>query len=149
MRNLIQNTAKLHDEVRGRNKMFTEYTTSGKMMHCRGKRCEFCYMQGWCDDLIDLRKKGKLKDTPRPKCLTENYKTEGKKETIKWEGPDTDLKVYTQFFIDHRYYVKGKVCDDCVYDKTCAGANINFIKENGFKALTAIKRRSAAVKPRS
>lgn len=138
--NLIQNPQKLHDEVRGRNKMFTEYLTSGKMMHCRGKRCEFCFMEGWCDGLIALRKKGSMKGHSRPKCLPEDGTDEGKKAAFEWDGPDTDLNKWTQFFIDHRYYVKGSVCEECAYNKACEGASINFIKENGFRALTAQKK---------
>jgi hypothetical protein len=50
---LIQDPHKLHDEVRGRREMFQKWMADGIEPECRGERCPFCPMEGYCRMLED------------------------------------------------------------------------------------------------
>ena len=53
---LIQNPYKLHDEVRGRAEMFSEFISHSRRMRCWGKQCDFCFMKNYCFELVRVRK---------------------------------------------------------------------------------------------
>ena len=48
---LIQDPHKLHDEVRGRHEMLQSWADRGEAPCCKGDRCDFCPMQGFCGAL--------------------------------------------------------------------------------------------------
>ncbi len=50
---LIQDSHKILDEVNGRRKMFLDFIDKGIMLSCRDHRCNMCYMQQFCDKLIE------------------------------------------------------------------------------------------------
>jgi len=49
---LIQNPLKIKDEVRGRMDLFDAFLKGDAELPCRGKRCDFCFLRGLCDDLF-------------------------------------------------------------------------------------------------
>ncbi len=48
---LIQNPLKIKDEVRGRAEMFDHFIRTGTHLPCRGDRCRFCFIAGFCNYL--------------------------------------------------------------------------------------------------
>ncbi|MFH2204044.1 MAG: radical SAM protein [Elusimicrobiota bacterium] len=137
---LIQDPRKIQDEVRGRAAMFHEFLAGGKLMGCRDERCGFCFLEGWCEDLIRLRDRGRLAGRPLPKCLSAGG-GKAKPPVFRWAGAATDLNEWTRFYIENRYHIKGSACGECAHERTCAGAQIDFIRAQGFKALKPGKKK--------
>lgn len=135
---LIQHPKKLYDEIRVRKEMFENFTKKGKMMRCFGKRCQFCFLSGFCLDLIDLKRKGELFSKAIPECLRKKGRTKNGK-FLKKSG-EIDVYEFLDFFISDRYFVKGAECKKkCVLFKKCDGMQIDYIRKNGFKSLVPIK----------
>lgn len=132
---LIQSPNKLHDELRGRIVMFRDFLSKGSIPDCRGERCPHCFMEGFCEDLLTLRETGELRGKGAPKCVSKSAAGAPRRARFAWAGEDTDLSKFTQFFIDNRYFVKGKACDDCAAAGSCPGAHIELIRERGFGIL--------------
>jgi len=132
--NLIQNPAKLHDEVRGELGIFPAFLYKGKKPCCMGARCKYCFLQNLCADILILRRDGVLPSLPAPSCLGG-----GKKKPVEFllknKSGDAGLDAFVDFYIKHRYFVKGKVCLKCALSGNCSGANIAHIIKNGFASL--------------
>ncbi|MFA5139925.1 MAG: radical SAM protein [Elusimicrobiota bacterium] len=128
---LIQAPEKLHDEVRGREAMFKAFVRKGKAFECRGERCRHCFMQGFCADLLLLRKERRLASKPMPECLP----IAGSREAFAWNGKRTDLWKWTDFYIRRRYHVHGSACLRCPRKKRCEGAPIQVVRSRGFSVL--------------
>ena len=65
----IQSPAKLHDEVFGRRQMFLDYLKNGAGLPCRGERCGFCPMSGFCT-LLERLRAARSSDAPIHVLLT-------------------------------------------------------------------------------
>jgi MoaA/NifB/PqqE/SkfB family radical SAM enzyme len=127
---LIQHPFKLKDEVRGRRQMLDDFIGNDVMMNCHGPRCRYCFLKMLCHDLIEVKKTGALSSRPYPRCV--RVKSPGLKK-YSWSG--FDLNTFVDFFIDYRYFVKSFRCASCRDNKTCAGMQINYIREHGFRVL--------------
>lgn len=128
---LIQPPEKLHDEARGRSAMFLKALESGEPPACRGGRCAHCFIEGFCRDLTALRGEGSLRALSMPACL----KLRRPRPVFRGKGGKTDLGKLVDFYIEHRYYVKGRACSRCSRKGSCSGAPIRLIREKGFKIL--------------
>jgi pyruvate-formate lyase-activating enzyme len=136
---LIQHPKKLYDEIRGRKDMFEDFMKKGKMMHCFGERCRFCFLSGFCLDLIDFEKKGKLFSKEIPSCLRERISKKIRK--IIKRGDKIDIYKFLDFFISDRYFVKGTRCKSfCSLFGKCDGMQIDHVREKGFKSLIPIEK---------
>lgn len=136
---LIQAPEKIHDEVRGRAGMFADFLRRGKSPGCRGRRCAHCFLRDFCGDLAALRKARKLDAHPLPPCLA--LRGEGETAPFLWRGARTDIREFTEFFIRHRYAVKGSPCRKCARRRRCAGAPIGLIRSAGFRILKPLAPR--------
>jgi len=137
---LIQPPEKIKDEVRGRGAMFAALLSRGAKPDCRGPRCVFCFLRSFCEDLLLLRREGRLEAKPMPRCL--GMAGKATTETFKWEGKTKDIQKFTGFYIRQRYTAKGRVCRNCGCRGRCEGAPIRLIKERGFRILLPYKKRT-------
>jgi|GEM_PF-409467 len=129
---LIQNPHKMSDEVRGRRNEFLGLIQEGKMMSCRGEKCQYCFLQGFCADLIELKNK---------KCLTSRklagcQKTVGRTKCVSFLLKNNfNIYDFLDFYIKNRYYVKSVRCRSCLSNDKCDGAWIEDIRKKGFRIL--------------
>lgn len=137
---LIQPPQKLHDEVEGeRLEMFRDFVDHDKLMPCHGERCQFCFLNEHCQTLIELKRQGELKGHGAPACLP-GEASEGPEAVFEMprDAGDFDPRRFVDFFIENRYFLKGSACRGCSRDSLCAGAQVDFIKKNGYQALKAL-----------
>jgi MoaA/NifB/PqqE/SkfB family radical SAM enzyme len=134
---LIQHPCKLHDEVKGRLQMFINYFRNNQPLYCYGERCAFCSIKDFCKDLIRLKKEKVLHSKQLPSCIGQgcilvprNFKIVSLKSVDK-----SFLARFTDFYIAHRYFIKGLGCDGCVLSAKCEGAPVDFVREHGFSVL--------------
>lgn len=133
---LIQPPSKLHDEYRGRGTEFEEFLQKGKKPECWG-RCPHCFLQDVCKDIHDLQAQGALTAKPPvPECLNDVPES---MRGVSLEGlpvfahaPDADIHRFVDFYVQHRYFVKGKACSGCRLNDTCAGAHVEHVRRYGF-----------------
>ncbi|MFA5116859.1 MAG: radical SAM protein [Candidatus Omnitrophota bacterium] len=131
---LIQHPFKLKDEIRGRREMMDGFINGGIMMNCYGARCRYCFLNDLCHDLIEVKKSGRLPGRPRPPCL----RVKNRAPSIYSWG-SFDLDTFVDFFISERYFVKSVRCRACRHNQACAGMQVNYIREHGFKVLKPVK----------
>ena len=131
---LIQHPVKLKDEVRGRKDLLQDFIEDNVTMNCRGPRCRYCFLKMFCADLERLKKNGALRPKPYPRCIKVPQLAA---RTYSWSN--FNLNEFVDFFILNRYFVKSFRCVSCRHNKTCDGMQINYIREQGFKALKPIK----------
>lgn len=129
---LIQNPKKIFDEVKGGRKMFEEFWRTGKKPYCRPQRCSYCFLEKFCADLFQFRQTGFIQSENMPSCLTGARN----KRQLKWKR--ANIEKFTDFFISERYFVRGISCQKCQV-RDCRGADINFIRRNGFNKLKPVK----------
>lgn len=131
---LIQHPIKLHDEIRGRKKMFEEFLNKNILMKCYDKQCSYCFIKNFCKDLIKLKKNKKIKSRNFAYCLRNKYEFEEK----TFMGNKINPKEFLNFYIDNRYFVKSFKCRNCKYSNKCDGAPVNLIREKRFKILNPV-----------
>lgn len=129
---LIQNPKKILDEVKGGQKMFEDFWKKGKKPYCHPQRCSYCFLEKFCTDLLQFRQAGFIRSENMPPCLSG---TRARRQ-LKWL--EADIEKFSDFFISERYFVKGRACQKCRL-RDCRGADINFIRHNGFKKLKPIQ----------
>jgi len=137
---LIQHPDKLYDEIGGRQDMFNSFINNSRMMKCRGKRCSYCFLKGFCKDLMQLKEKGRLVSYTQPFCLKgvkEASISEKHSEYILDES-SKDILNFLSFYIKHRYFVKGIRCQECKFNNRCVGMQYDYIRSQGFKALQPV-----------
>lgn len=127
---LIQPPEKIHDEVRGRRKVFARFLATGSMK-CAGPNCRFCFLQDFCADLGVLVKEGRLGPKEGPLCLPDAAPPRGE----LWADGPIDLDEFAEFFIRSRFFAKGSGCARCELSGRCAGAPVGELRERGFSQL--------------
>jgi MoaA/NifB/PqqE/SkfB family radical SAM enzyme len=127
---LIQSPEKIHDEVRGRRKVFSDYLTKGEMA-CQGPNCRYCFLKDFCADLAALIKDGALDSRRGPLCLPE---AQSSSQTFP-RARTPDMGSFTEFYIRSRYFVKGSACAACILAGSCDGAPVSEVRARGFGAL--------------
>lgn len=130
---LIQNPIKLKDEVRGMEQALKNYVAKDQMMACFGEKCRYCFMKNFCSDLMELKKAKTLESESDPICLGKGIKKE-KKAIFKFNN-DLNIYKFLDFYIKHRYFVKSARCEKCRHNNGCDGAQIDQIRNKGFKIL--------------
>ncbi len=134
---LIQPPSKLHDEASGRGVLFDKFLHYGIKPDCWG-RCQHCFLQNLCADIVKINEEKKLKAYPLPECLKENaeaveiFEKAGAQELNHSPSPEFKMKEYVEFHIQRRYFAKGKSCQECRFNASCAGAPIQYIRKRGF-----------------
>lgn len=136
---LIQHPIKLKDEIRERKQGFKNYLKTGAFLSCLGKRCHYCFMAGFCQNLIALKKIKILKSKNSPFCLTGSSSLNSKKKTLRFQQ-NLNLDKFLDFYIKNRYFVKSSRCKKCRYNSGCDGAWIQDIREKGFKILRPVEK---------
>jgi MoaA/NifB/PqqE/SkfB family radical SAM enzyme len=131
---MIQHPIKLQDEIRGRKEILEDFLKRNKIMNCYGAQCQYCFLKDFCSDLSKIKKTGKLASKDYPYCLKMK---QPKDNTFFWKNFDIDK--FLDFFIKYRYFVKSLRCNNCRYDKTCSGMQIDYIRKYGFKKLKPSK----------
>ena len=131
---LIQHPIKLVDEVRGMENELRGYIGNNKTMFCFGKRCDYCFMNGFCSDLIKLKKEKILKSKSVPFCFLGVLQQNKKSKIFKFKK-NVNLYKFLDFYIKYRYFVKSFRCKNCRYFQKCDGANIEEIRIKGFRIL--------------
>jgi len=131
---LIQHPVKLKDEIRGRKRMLDGFVLENKIMDCYGEKCQYCFLEGFCADLVEIKKTGKLVSRIYPLCLKA-----GRAKEKAFSFKNFDVYKFLDFFIKNRYFVKSVRCGDCQQNKQCSGMQIDYIRENGFKKLKPLK----------
>jgi len=134
---LIQHPIKLADEVRGMGNELRGYIENGRMMSCFGKRCNYCFMNGFCADLTKLKKEKILKSKSAPFCLLGSSRQNKKPKIFKFKR-NMDLNEFLDFYIKNRYFAKSFRCKKCRYFSKCDGAHIEEIRIKGFRILKPI-----------
>jgi len=131
---LIQHPIKLKDEIRGRKQILEDFLKHDKLMNCYGEQCQYCFLKDFCADLVKIKQTGKLVSKAYPFC----QKIKQPKEKIfSWKNFNLDK--FLDFFIKYRYFVKSLRCNNCRYDKTCSGMQIDYIRKYGFKKLKPLR----------
>lgn len=132
---LIQHPVKLYDEIRGRKEIFERFINDGKKIDCMGERCRYCFLEGFCKDLTELKRKGRLASKGSPFCLKgskQPWHIDSRKEYIL-RGRKGSIFTFLDFYINHRYFIKGLTCNSCRLNKDCRGMHINYVRKFGFK----------------
>lgn len=127
---LIQSPEKIHDEVRGRRKVFAAYLAKGKMA-CAGQNCRYCFLKDFCADLALSIRDGALESRRGPLCLPEAQFPSG--PFLRANTPD--IVSFTEFYIRSRYFAKGSGCAACGLAGRCDGAPVSEVRARGFAAL--------------
>jgi len=87
-------------------------------------------------DIAELNGKGSIKTYATPPCLEDHPESivNGKnaREAVLKHEPDLPMKDFVDFFIDNRYYIKGKACKNCSLNETCSGAHVEHVRRYGF-----------------
>ncbi|TSA45272.1 radical SAM protein [bacterium] len=136
---LIQHPKKLYDEIKGRQDMFEDFVSQGKVMRCWGEKCYFCFLKNFCQDLASFKNKGELFSKELPLCL--HKKISNKSRKIIKKSDKIDVFQFLDFFISGRYFVKGIKCEKfCSLFSKCDGMQIDYIRKNGFKSLVPIEK---------
>lgn len=139
---LIQSSAKLYDEVGGRKAMFNNFLLGRSSIACRGTRCDFCFLKGFCTDLVELKKRGRLAPRLYPACLKEFDRSIDSNKSISKYIWDKDNKKgilkFLGYYIKYRYFIKSLRCKNCNLNGSCAGMQHDYIRRNGFKALQPV-----------
>lgn len=136
---LIHDPVKIHDEINGRIELFNDFFRENKPLYCFGERCQYCFLQNFCQDLIKIKNGEELNSVKRPICLGKfEFQKEVHHLSLKeiFDGQIVDMKKFTEFYIKERYYVKSLRCKNCKEYNECDGAHIDLIKKNGFNILT-------------
>ena len=133
---LIQHPIKIFDEVKGRNIMFKRFLEEDEIMSCYGMRCQYCFLKNFCRDLVKFQKEKILKSRTIPDCL-KHLKVKPSSKQLKYPA---DIYQFSDFYINHRYFVKSLRCNDCKLNQSCQGMHINYIRKFGFKKLNPIKK---------
>ena len=126
---LIQHPSKLLDEISGRKGMFSDFLLRGVRPPCLGERCRFCVLSGFCADLRELNKLGRLYSAPAPACADSGGRN--RKRFIS----GVNLKKIAGFFVKNRIRVKGAACKNCARGVSCRGGDIYGVMKNGFSFL--------------
>ena len=105
-------------------------------MKCYGEQCQYCFIENFCKDLMELKKTKRIKSRSMAYCLKKKYEFNEKNFIVKDE---INLEKFLGFYIEYRYFLKSLRCKECRYFKECDGAPINLIREKGFKILRPIK----------
>ncbi len=138
---LIQPPSKLHDEASGRGVLFDKFLHYGIKPDCWG-RCPHCFLQNMCADVVKINEEKKLSAHPLPECLKKDeeavrdFESAGKLAIEHSASPDFKMKEYVEFYVQRRYFAKGKSCRECRFDDSCAGAPIQHIRRRGFPKPT-------------
>ena len=135
MEDLIQHPDKLRDEVSGRREMFSNFIRLGLKMPCWGKRCYYCCLKGFCEDLIAVRRFGLLVPHLEPFCIDEKRGNRATGRDFKF-SKSMGLFKFLDFYLKKRYFVKSLRCRKCTYNKECQGAHIDLIRKSGFALLS-------------
>lgn len=135
---LIQSPVKLHDEVGGRKEILEDFLLKGSFPQCRGPRCAYCFLSGFCQDLSILANDKILSPKKMPYCLRHLARDGKGRADFVLQKKQNILTKFLKFFIENRYFLKSLRCKKCIFYKTCSGAPINYIRNNGFKPLKAI-----------
>ncbi len=130
---LIQPPGKLHDEYAGRGLMFEAFLKTGAKPDCWG-RCPHCFLKDACRDIADLREKGSLEGRPAPKCLEDHPDVvlREREPGALEHRPELSMKEFVDFYIQDRYFIKGRACRSCKLDDSCAGAHVEHVRRYGF-----------------
>ncbi len=131
----IGEPGKFEDNVLGRYPELSSYVDGAERIACRGPRCALCYFQGYCRDLERVMKEGDLKSRESPKCIKVMGVKKGK--TFRKDKQFT-LESFTDFYIQHRHFVKSLRCKRCVHFDRCDGAWVEDIRAGGFKILRPV-----------
>jgi MoaA/NifB/PqqE/SkfB family radical SAM enzyme len=140
---LIQDKAKLKDDVLGASNMFKNYLCQGELMSCyQPKRCHVCNLNNFCQKLIEfnnLDKSSVLKKISQiiksPLC----YQIKSRKSAVDFlSSKHLNLIKFLDFYLANLCKVKSTRCTKCKQDKICAGADVNLIKKLGFNILKPI-----------
>jgi len=72
-----------------------------------------------------------------PQCVT-GYEPEGNDRRVLWDSyVDAkgliDLDAYVHHFVVQEYYSKSVRCGDCIFNESCEGLHINYIRNHGYK----------------
>ena len=140
--NLIQQPIKLKDEIKERRREFENYLAADIPLPCFGKRCRYCFIAGFCQDLTALKKFKILKSKSGPFCLATNNGLNQKKKIWQFQKK-LNWDNFLNFYIKNRYFVKSLRCKKCRYDNRCDGAWIQDIRKKGFKILRPVKKQNA------
>jgi len=71
---LIQDPHKLYDEVNGRRFMFDDFTESGITISCHGERCKYCFIENFCSNLIEMKRRIAQRDYEYIRIELSRYK---------------------------------------------------------------------------
>ena len=142
---LIPEPVKLYDEISGRIGIFERFTKHGEPMYCRGKRCSWCLLNDFCNDIMELKSKSKIDPHKIPYCLKEKNNLKGLKSPLKYSLNGASLNVFDflKFYIKKRYFIKSLRCRKCIYYNECAGMQCDYIRKYGFKSLAPLNAGSA------
>lgn len=132
---LIQHPKKLEDEVRGMEHELKRFIQTGQKMGCAGERCQYCFMNAFCRDIIELRTHRILRAHAEPLCLNRKNTTSPPQYRYR---RNMSIYKFLDFFINYRYFVKSFRCEDCELSSECFGAQINEIRSRGFRILTPL-----------
>jgi len=132
---LIQHPVKLYDEINGRKEIFEQFLNNGGVISCKGERCQYCFLENFCQDLVEFKERGRLYPKDIPICLSRFKKTRRNNLKSKILKKNSKINIFKvlDFYIDKRYFVKGLSCNNCRSNKDCQGMHINYVREFGFK----------------
>ena len=136
---LIQHPAKLKDEMKERGRGFRGYFRNDIFLPCFGERCNYCFIAGFCQDLIEFKTKKILEAKNSPLCLNREKNLNRVEKSLRFQQ-NFNLNRFLDFYIKNRYFVKSLRCKKCPHSNNCNGAWIEDIRQKGFKILRPFKK---------
>jgi pyruvate-formate lyase-activating enzyme len=106
--------------------MLRRLLEKGEDPFCRGRRCRYCSLVEFCDDLYALRAGGRLEAKASPPCRREPSARPAAVEL------GADLGAVLKFFMASRYRVKGRSCAACPDEHGCPGSSLRAVVARGF-----------------
>ncbi len=137
---------KIYYEIFGeRKKHFINYLTKNIKLKCFDpKRCQLCYLDNFCKQLIRFNnliknKEYIIKINNLPVCSPESSSTDLDLRNFFFNDK-IELKKFYDFYIKYLNSYKSSRCKKCYHDSDCQGLDLKDIQIKGFKILKPIIR---------
>jgi MoaA/NifB/PqqE/SkfB family radical SAM enzyme len=135
---LMQHPFKIYEEIKSRRKIFDQFLNNGKKMYCRGKRCQFCFLESFCSSFIELKKEKMLAINNTSFCS--KIKSTKQKYILNCKKTDL-LEDFFNFFINNGFFIKSRGCRLCSLSAQCDGILYENVRDQGFKIFRPMTKK--------
>jgi MoaA/NifB/PqqE/SkfB family radical SAM enzyme len=127
---LAVHTEQIVATARGFSEVLSPFVEQGRRPDCWGERCRVCPLRPICADIDRLHSDGRLESLPAdPGC---GYAPAVLPKPRAFEKAGAALGGFLDYFVAHRWRIKGRACGGCPKDSSCSGAVLDTVLEMGF-----------------